>query len=200
VSGSWQSTLENKAVDAYLHYLATGELPPPPNVDAKVEVLDTKIANEPRMYRKVQLLQERRDLTQPTVGEADLIEAFVKHAPGFSERNGIAYVTWREMGVPAGVLKQAGLKAASDGGNKLAPDDPRRIRPYANRRPWTDEEKARYVATYDAHGVDVAMEEAGLSGTEHAAKQRYWSFRRQLGLPTPSNRGRPRKGASKKAS
>jgi hypothetical protein len=185
MGGSWQSVLENRAVDVYLQYLTTGELPAPPNIDAKLEVLDAKIANETRMFVKVQLLQEKRDLTAPTVTPEALEEAFVKHVGGFSERNGIAYVTWREMGVPANVLKRAGLKPA---GSKLAPDDPHRIRPYTPRRVWSEEEKAEYIAFYDTNGKGATAEKYG--GTMSATAQRYYGFksdaRKAAGLPPRS--------------
>jgi hypothetical protein len=194
MSGSWQTTQENRAVDAYLQYLTTGELPAPPNIDARTEVLDTKIANETRMFVKVQLLQEKRDLTVPTVTEADLVEGFVKHAPGFTERNQIAYVTWREMGVPAAVLTRAGLKAATAGGVKLAPDDPKRIRPYRPRRTWTEEEKAEYIAFYEANGREAATAKYG--GTVGSVSQRYYGFKaeaRKAAGESPAKRGRPPK-------
>jgi len=190
----WQTTQENHAVEAYLTYLTTGELPAPPNIDTKLEVLDTKIANESRMYMKVQLIQERRDLTAPTVTAESVIDGFVKYAGTFTERHHIAYVTWREMGVPAAVLKRAGLKAS--GVAKLAPDDPERVRAYAPRRTWTDEEKAKYVAIYDEQGVEAAMEHFAVQSTVHASKQRYFTFRRQLGMPPRTGRGRPRKASA----
>jgi hypothetical protein len=175
----WQATQENRAVDAYLRFLTTGELPTPPSTDAKVEVLDTKIANETRLFVKVQLLQEKRDLTKPTVTEADLVEDFVKHAPGFTERNGIAYVTWREMGVSAAVLKRAGI----------------RIRAYVPRSTWTNDRKAQYVTVCEADGVAAAIEHFNLGCTEDAGKQRYFKFRRELGLPSNGKRGRPRRSS-----
>jgi hypothetical protein len=193
MSASWQSTQENRAVDAYLLYLTTGELPAPPNIDARTEVLDTKIANETRMFVKVQLIQEKRDLTSPTVTVEDLTEDFVKHAPGFTERNKIAYVTWREMGVPAAVLTRAGLKAASTGGVKLAPDDPKRIRPYVPRRVWTEEEKAEFMAFYEEHGKEVTAEKYG--GMASATAQRFYGFRseaRKAAGEPPARPGRPK--------
>jgi hypothetical protein len=35
---------------------------------------------------------------------------FVKHAKAYGERKGITYGSWREAGVPAAVLKRAGIK------------------------------------------------------------------------------------------
>ena len=39
--------------------------------------------------------------------------AFVKVAAAYSDRQGISYSSWREVGVPASVLKRAGISRAS---------------------------------------------------------------------------------------
>ena len=39
----------------------------------------------------------------------DLEEAFIKVAASYSERTGISYAAWREVGVPVGALRAAGL-------------------------------------------------------------------------------------------
>jgi hypothetical protein len=65
--------------------------------------------------KKVELIQERRDLEVElaTLGTkvdiSGLEKDFVKHAKTYSERKGISYSTWREVGVPADVLKKAGI-------------------------------------------------------------------------------------------
>ena len=40
---------------------------------------------------------------------AALEDAFVKVARSYSERQGISYTTWREIGVDAAVLSKAGI-------------------------------------------------------------------------------------------
>ena len=68
--------------------------------------------------RKVELVQERRDLTVElaTMGTkvdiSGLEKGFIKSAKTYSERKGISYSTWREVGVPADVLKKAGISRA----------------------------------------------------------------------------------------
>ena len=65
--------------------------------------------------KKVELIQERSDLTVElaTMGAkvdlSGLEKGFVKSAKTYSERKGITYSTWREVGVPADVLKRAGI-------------------------------------------------------------------------------------------
>jgi hypothetical protein len=38
---------------------------------------------------------------------------FIKVAKSYSERQGIAYATWRDVGVEASVLKSAGISRSS---------------------------------------------------------------------------------------
>jgi hypothetical protein len=69
--------------------------------------------------KRVQLLQERRDLRSEldtfgaTVDLSTVEKAFVKAAKPYSESKGISYATWREAGVSADVLKKAGITRAS---------------------------------------------------------------------------------------
>jgi hypothetical protein len=69
--------------------------------------------------KKLQLIQDRIDLQNEldaSANKADLqgLEAeFVAAAKGYSERKGISYAAWRELGVEASVLKQAGISRAS---------------------------------------------------------------------------------------
>lgn len=61
------------------------------------------------------LIQERMDLTaelasmQAGADLAALEEAFVQAALGYSQRRGISYAAWRELGVQPAVLKRAGI-------------------------------------------------------------------------------------------
>ena len=65
--------------------------------------------------RQLQLVQERLDLrtSLESASSADDLYAleagFIAAAPGYSERRGISYAAWREVGVPTGVLKAAGI-------------------------------------------------------------------------------------------
>lgn len=68
--------------------------------------------------KELQLTQERMDLEREleTLEQKDnlkgLEKEFVKNAKGYSERKGISYKAWREVGVPAAVLKEAGIGRA----------------------------------------------------------------------------------------
>jgi hypothetical protein len=70
--------------------------------------------------QRLSLLQERRDLEVELAGMSAggpdigaLEKEFVKVAKGYSERKGISYGAWREFGVPAEVLKKAGITRGS---------------------------------------------------------------------------------------
>ena len=64
---------------------------------------------------RLALVQERMDLdaalaaAETTVDLTALEDGFVEAAAGYGERKGISYAAWREVGVPAAVLKRAGV-------------------------------------------------------------------------------------------
>ena len=65
--------------------------------------------------KRLQLVQERMDLEQQLesvdakVDLSKLEKGFIKAAAPYSERKGISYAAWRELGVPASTLKAAGI-------------------------------------------------------------------------------------------
>ena len=77
-------------------------------IDAKLEETDDPLA-------RVDLLQARLDAeeTLQDVASApdveELEDGFVSHVKAYSERKGISYAAWREVGVPAAVLKRGGV-------------------------------------------------------------------------------------------
>ncbi|HLF43465.1 MAG TPA: hypothetical protein VJA46_08060 [Acidimicrobiia bacterium] len=77
-------------------------------VNAKLEGLDDPL-------KRLDLLQSRLDIEETLasvkdVANLDQIEAdFVANAKGYSQRKGISYTAWRRFGVPAAVLKKAGI-------------------------------------------------------------------------------------------
>ncbi len=86
----------------------------PDSVKKRLEAINTALP-EASAIKKVELIQERRDLevelaTMGTKVDLSAVEkGFVKAAREYSERKGITYATWREAGVPADVLKKAGV-------------------------------------------------------------------------------------------
>jgi len=114
---------QGRAVRSYLEALEVsrpkrGRRRTPESIQKRLTVIEESIGAADPVTR-LTLIQERRDLTAEleTLGpDADLDAreaAFVAAAAGYSERKGIAYSTWREVGVPASVLKAAGITRAS---------------------------------------------------------------------------------------
>lgn len=68
--------------------------------------------------RELQLVQRRMDLQaelesmNAKVDMKKIENAFIKVARNYSERNGITYSAWREIGVSPAVLKSAGIGRA----------------------------------------------------------------------------------------
>jgi hypothetical protein len=58
-------------------------------------------------------LQKELDTMGTTVDLSSLESDFVKTASKYAERKGISYAAWRELGVPADVLKKAGISRSS---------------------------------------------------------------------------------------
>ena len=109
---------EARAIKAYLEALGSrrpGRPVTPESLQARIDRLDEKMGAEQDPLKKVDLVQQRLDAVEAlkrVEASADLDaleEGFVDHAKGYSERKGISYAAWREAGVPAGVLRRAGL-------------------------------------------------------------------------------------------
>ena len=68
---------------------------------------------------ELRLVQTRRNLNAELEGIGSNVDlksiedAFVKVAASYSERQGISWASWREVGVPASVLTRAGLSRQS---------------------------------------------------------------------------------------
>ena len=81
---------------------------------AKLQEIEATIADASGIQR-LEMLQQRRDLekeleTSEQVVDLSALEAeFIAMAKGYGARKGIEYSTWREFGVPAPVLKAAGI-------------------------------------------------------------------------------------------
>ncbi len=105
-----------EALDA--HKPKRGRKRTPDSMQKRLTKLETELAGADPL-RRLQLIQERLDLQAElaTAGaKVDLTELerdFVEAAKAYSERKGISYAAWRELGVEAGVLKKAGVSRAS---------------------------------------------------------------------------------------
>jgi hypothetical protein len=88
------------------------------SIRKRLDVISTKLADASPLQR-LQLVQERMDLRaelQQLGAKVDLSaleRQFTKAARAYSERKGISYAAWRELGVSADVLKKAGITRGS---------------------------------------------------------------------------------------
>jgi hypothetical protein len=84
-------------------------------LNERITQTHAQIDAEPDPAKRVDLIQKRLDYEEKlaNIGEAVDLESlekdFVKAAKEYSERKGITYSAWREAGVPAAVLKDAGV-------------------------------------------------------------------------------------------
>ena len=111
---------EGTAVKVYLdaleaHRPRRGRKRTADSVNKRLATIEQQLGDASSLKR-LQLLQERRDLQAELAGIGDAapdltaLEAdFVAVAKAYAQRKGIAYATWRELGVPSDVLKRAGI-------------------------------------------------------------------------------------------
>jgi hypothetical protein len=110
---------ESRAVKSYLEALdqtrpRRGRKRTPESIAKRLTVIDGQL-DEVSALQRLQLVQERMDLQREreqmgtTVDLSALERAFVKTAAKYAQRKGISYAAWRELGVSADVLKQAGI-------------------------------------------------------------------------------------------
>jgi hypothetical protein len=84
------------------------------SMERRLERIDQELATADPLKR-LQLTQERLDLNAEldalgTKVDLSGLEAdFVAAASGYSDRKGISYAAWRELGVEPSVLKRAGI-------------------------------------------------------------------------------------------
>lgn len=111
---------QSRAVSRYLDALEAnrpkrGRKRTADSVKKRLAAVESELRSAGGLQR-LSLLQERRDLEVELAGMSAggpdvsaLEKEFVKVAKGYSERKGISYGAWREFGVPAEVLKKAGI-------------------------------------------------------------------------------------------
>jgi hypothetical protein len=115
-----QGRLEARSVKAYLDALGSKRRGRPvtkESLQKKLSTIDSKVKSEPNPLKRLDLMQSRADTekalgsVEHTVDPEELAAGFTAHARSYSERKGISYSTWRQFGVPAEVLKRAGIPA-----------------------------------------------------------------------------------------
>lgn len=110
---------QGRAIRAYLEALESsapkrGRKRTPESIDKRIAAIDEQLAAADPL-RRVSLVQERLDLASEretlteSVDLSALEAGFIAAAKDYSERKGISRAAWREVGVPASVLKAAGV-------------------------------------------------------------------------------------------
>ncbi|MFZ0012785.1 MAG: hypothetical protein WAL25_01600 [Acidimicrobiia bacterium] len=108
-----------RAIKAYLKAIAAKKPGRPvtkESLEGRLDKVNAKLEGTQEPLEVVDLLQSRLDISQALAdledaADLDRLEAgFVDHAAAYSERKGITYTAWREFGVPAKVLRSAGIK------------------------------------------------------------------------------------------
>ena len=113
---------QGRAVRAYLDALEShkpkrGRKRTPESMKKRLTAIGAELDGADPMKR-LQLIQERMDLeaalarADETIDLTELEDAFVDAAAAYGARKGITYAAWREVGVPASLLKRAGISRA----------------------------------------------------------------------------------------
>ena len=114
---------QGRAVRLYLEALEStkpkrGRKRTPASIEKRIAAITVALPDAGPI-QKLELVQEKIDLETElaSVGtEVDLTkleESFVGAAAAYGERKGISYAAWRAVGVPAAVLKRAGISRSA---------------------------------------------------------------------------------------
>src|ERR687897_71876 len=114
---------QGRAVRRYLEALEAnkpkrGRKRSPDSMKKRLAAVEDEIAAADPLKR-LHLVQERLDLqasleaSKATVDIEGLEKEFVEAAATYSQRKGISYSAWRELGVPSSVLDRAGISRAA---------------------------------------------------------------------------------------
>jgi hypothetical protein len=118
-----QGRSDAKVVKNYLEALRAnkprrGRKRTPESINKRLAAIDDLLIDADPLD-ELKLIEERRRLVdeleslEATVDIADFEAAFVAVAKGYSERQGISYASWREVGVEPSVLKKAEISRSS---------------------------------------------------------------------------------------
>lgn len=87
----------------------------PEQLKDRIRDLEGRVAQEDNPLRRLELVQDRIEAERALAdieSEEDiegLEEEFKQVVASYSERKGISYAAWRELGVPARVLREGGV-------------------------------------------------------------------------------------------
>jgi hypothetical protein len=114
-----QGRREARAIKAYLEALEArrpGRPVSKESLEKRMDKMNQKLEASGNPLEAVDLIQAKLDIEkalselESSVDMGTLEAGFVEHAPSYSDRKGVSYTAWREFGVPANVLRAAGIK------------------------------------------------------------------------------------------
>lgn len=114
-----QGRLEARSIKSYLRALDSrrpGRPVTKESLDKRLERVNSKLGDESDPLKRIDLLQSKLDIETALASVEDganveeLAATFVTHARSYSDRKGISYTAWRQFGVPADVLRKAGIQ------------------------------------------------------------------------------------------
>jgi hypothetical protein len=117
-----QGRREARTIKAYLESLASRKPGRPVTVDSlqqRLARLNEQVAATQDPLKRVDLTQKKLEIEESlakaanAADAAELEDGFVATVVNYSERKGISYAAWREAGVPAAVLRRAGMTRGS---------------------------------------------------------------------------------------
>ncbi len=113
-----QGRRESKAISNYLGAIQSrkpGRKVTRESLETRLAGIDDRIAAEQNPLKRVELVQSKLDsqkalqLMGESQDEGEVEQGFIENAAAYSDRKGITYGAWREAGVPAAILKKAGI-------------------------------------------------------------------------------------------
>jgi hypothetical protein len=114
-----QGRKEARAIKSYLEALEARRPGRPVSKDSlqkRMERVNAKLETSDNPLEIVELIQSKLDIekglsdAENAQDMATLEAGFVENVATYSERKGVSYTAWREFGVPASVLRKAGIK------------------------------------------------------------------------------------------
>jgi hypothetical protein len=114
-----QGRKESRAIKAYLEALEARRPGRPVSKDSlqkRLEKVNEKLGSAESPLETVDLIQSKLDIEKALAqvenaqDYAALENGFVDNVASYSDRKGVSYTAWREFGVPAAILKKAGIK------------------------------------------------------------------------------------------
>jgi uncharacterized protein YicC (UPF0701 family) len=114
--------MEGRVVRDYLEGLRAtkpkrGRKRTPDTIKKRLDTIEAELASASPLDELL-LVQERRDLEAELAAKSNAIDMdaleteFVGVAKSYSDSKAISYASWRDVGVPAGTLKRAGISRA----------------------------------------------------------------------------------------